>query len=458
MPALLRHLAGLIWPIAFWGCSAPVRQLHPISGDDFTLFPGERRAPPPITCTGDTRERFACFAKELEERSARLDAAGALAVSTPEGEIRTIVRRDALNEELELDDGTRFPVASVTKMFVAAATVSLSLDGSLDLQAPIARYLPELPRAGGVGRASLHQLLTHTSGLGSPPQCETKETDLPEVLERYGRAPLLSPPGAVYNYSNLGYSFVALVLERVERKPFEQVVRERVLLPAGMPEATFGPDRVKVRGHGPEGLTVMPRCRAMWPAGGLVLSLRELAAWGRALSRPASFALGQPLLQLLTTQHVETTDRPGGGYGYGVKRFEHGGVTFLSHAGRLEDFSAFVAWAPERGVSVAGVANRSELFIVAAGWRAMSTFLSVPEDWQPPGPAHQLAAYTGTYVDAAGSLGRLRVSLEDDALVIDYLDGAPALLPANFSFAFEPGAAQARYVVTPVGVGERRSE
>jgi hypothetical protein len=49
------------------------------------------------------------------------------------------------------------------------------------------------------------------------------------------------------------------------------------------------------------------------------------------------------------------------------------------------------------------------------------------------------------------------VSLEGDALVIDYLDGAPALLPANFSFAFEPGAAQARYVVTSVGVGERQS-
>jgi hypothetical protein len=60
---------GVIVAVIAWGCSAPVRQLHPMSGDDFTLFPGERRAPPPITCTGDTRERLACFVKELEERS-----------------------------------------------------------------------------------------------------------------------------------------------------------------------------------------------------------------------------------------------------------------------------------------------------------------------------------------------------------------------------------------------------
>jgi hypothetical protein len=71
---------------------------------------------------------------------------------------------------------------------------------------------------------------------------------------------------------------------------------------------------------------------------------------------------------------------------------------------------------------------------------------------------HPLRAYTGTYVDDAGTLGRLRVSLEEGHLVIDYLDGSPPLLPANFRFAFERGALQARYVVTPVGVGERRGD
>jgi hypothetical protein len=70
--------------------------------------------------------------------------------------------------------------------------------------------------------------------------------------------------------------------------------------------------------------------------------------------------------------------------------------------------------------------------------------------------AHPANAYTGTYIDKAAGLRTLRVSLEGGQLVIDYLDGAPALLPPEFAFVFEPGVEQARYVVTPVGVGERR--
>jgi hypothetical protein len=57
-----------------------------------------------------------------------------------------------------------------------------------------------------------------------------------------------------------------------------------------------------------------------------------------------------------------------------------------------------------------------------------------------------------------GTLGRLRVSQEGDHLAIDYLDGPPPLLPPSFRFAFEPGATHARYVVTPVGVGQRQRE
>jgi CubicO group peptidase (beta-lactamase class C family) len=439
------------------GCAGQVRHLHPVSGNEFTLFPAERKAPPPITCSGGTEERFRCLVEEMERGSRKLDVGGAFALSTPDGRTHTFVRTDQLNEKDKIDEDTRFPAASVTKMFLGAATVALSQDGKLDLHVPISHYIPELTSEVGVGRATLHQLLTHTSGLGSPPQCEKDDEDLPDLLGKHGTKPLLAPPGAVFNYSNLGYGFVALVLERVTGKRFEVVLEERVLTPAGIPGASFGFDHVRVRGRRPDSNEVPPRCRAMWPSGGLVLSVRELAQWVREMAKPESSKLGRPLIELLTAPHVQTDDPRRGAYGYGVSRFEQSGLTIFSHAGRLEDFSAFVAWAPERELGVAAFANRSELWVVAAGLRAMSTFLSISEDWQPPpGPAHPLSAYAGTYVDDAGSLGRLRVSLEEEVLAIDYLDGPPPLLPANFRFVFEAGASRARYVVTPIGVGERK--
>jgi CubicO group peptidase (beta-lactamase class C family) len=450
----LSLLAVLVFAL---GCaSGPIRQLHSLGGNEFTLFPGDVRAPAPITCAGATEERFACLRKELQEGAQQADIAGALAVTTPDGSVHMLAQTDSLNErERTITEDTRFPAASVTKMFVAAATVSLSEAGGVDLQQPISRYLPELTNEAGVGRATLHQLLTHTSGLGNPPQCEKGGEDLASVLAKYGNAPLWSPPGALTNYSNLGYGFVALVLERVTGKRFEDVVRERVLVPAGIPGATFGPQQVQVRGHLPND-AVLTQCRAMWPSGGLVLSVRELAHWASELSRPDSFPLGRPLLDLLTAAHVKYEGRPGAAYGYGVGRQLQSGLTVFDHVGKLEGFSAFVGWIPERQLGVAAFANTSELLPVVAGLRALSTFASISENWQAARvPAHPLRDYTGEYVDHVATLRRLRVSLEDGLLVIDYPAGTPALLPPGFRFEFEPGATHPRYVVSPIGVGER---
>ena len=440
-----------------WGCAeAPGRTLHALSGNEFTLFPFERKAPPPVSCSGETDQRFTCFVQELEQRRGSLDVAGSFALATPDGKIRSFTRTDELNGKRAITEDTRFPAASVTKMFVAAAAVSLSLEGAVDLQQPISRYLPELT-SEGVGRASLHQLLTHTSGLLEAPLCAGARDDLSLVLTKYGNARLWSPPGAVYRYSNLGYSFVGLVIERVTGRPFEQVVRERVLVPAGIPGASFGFEQLAVRAHAPEGVKVETRCRALWPAGGLVLSVRELATWALGLARPDTSPLGRPLVDLLTGRYVETGSTPGGTYGYGVGRFEHGGLPIFEHSGGLEGFSSLVAWSPDRQLAVAVFADSADV-VQAVGFRALSTFLSLPADWQPPpGPEHPLSAYVGDYVDPAGTLGHLRVSLEREHLVIDYLDGRPALLSPGFRFVFEPGAAQARYVVSPIGVGERAS-
>lgn len=283
-----RSLFGWCVLVLTPGCaSGPIRQLHPLGGDTFTLFPEEQRVPPPIRCSGETDARFECFRQELVERARGIGVAGALALATPDGQMRALGQPDSLNAQVTAD--TRFPAASVTKMFLAAAAVSLSREGALDLQQPIQRYLPELEQ--GVGHATLHQLLTHTSGLGNPPLCERASDDLRDLQQKYGAAPLWAPPGVVFNYSNLGYSFVALVLERVTGTPFEQVVQQRVLGPAGIPGASFGPDQVAVRGQHPEQVTLMPRCRAMWPAGGLTLSARELARWAAELAQPAASPL-----------------------------------------------------------------------------------------------------------------------------------------------------------------------
>src|SRR5688572_3422673 len=211
----LMSLALLALALPLLGCAGRARQLHPLSGDEFTLFPEERRKPPPSECSGSLDERCDCLTRQAQRMSEELGIAGGFSVVLPDGTIRAFARGDALNQGVHvIDENTRFPVGSVSKMFLAAAVVSLSLEGALELHQPIVRYLPELSPERGVGQVTLHQLLTHTSGLGNPEQCQQGNEDLDEQLERHGQQPLWSPPGVLFNYSNVGYSFAALVIER----------------------------------------------------------------------------------------------------------------------------------------------------------------------------------------------------------------------------------------------------
>lgn len=433
-------------------------------GDAFGVFDAEGRAPSRLECLGSTEQRFECFAVRVRERIEQATGAaavsGALAVVTDQGALlQTTITEPG--QPFPTTSETLFPLLSVTKMFTAATAVLLAQDGIVDLQRPIAGYLPELGADNELGRVTLHQLLTHTAGLVDDPRNRTGQCGGGAALsDAIAKAHLGARPGAVYLYSNIGYALVGLVIERTTSRPFEDVVRDRVLVPMGMSKATFDFASVQVRGH-PEGAGAGGRCRLTAPAGGLSASMRDLARWARAMSEPAKHPLGQRLVVALTTPYVETGARPDEAYGYGVDMMKRGGVWVYNHSGGLQDFSAFVAWVPERRLGAAAAMNATN----AAGatpsvivLRGLSVLLGLPDDWRAnaEGTHRPLSAYVGTYVDRRSWLGRVRVRLEGaDRLAFDYLDGPPALLPPTFVFRFAPGEERARFVVTAVGVGER---
>ncbi|MEI5100853.1 serine hydrolase domain-containing protein [Streptomyces sp. PmtG] len=132
--------------------------------------------------------------------------------------------------------GTVYDIASNTKQFTAAAVLSLESEGLLHVRDRLGDLLPGLP--ADKRPLTVHQLLTHTSGL-------------PEFLpERYGddfaplsRARMLralsdtslrSRPGREFHYSNLGYSLLAAVIEERSGLPYEECLAGRLFRPAGM--------------------------------------------------------------------------------------------------------------------------------------------------------------------------------------------------------------------------------
>ena len=116
---------------------------------------------------------------------------------------------------------TPFPIASVTKTFVAALAIKLADEGRLRLDDPLGRWLPEWPNAEKI---SLRQLLNHTSGVANFEQridapyqraIDAHPTRLwsPQRTLSYARRPEFAP-GSRWQYNNANYILAGLAIER----------------------------------------------------------------------------------------------------------------------------------------------------------------------------------------------------------------------------------------------------
>jgi CubicO group peptidase (beta-lactamase class C family) len=134
---------------------------------------------------------------------------------------------------------TRFDQASTPKMFTAAVMAQLAQEGKLSLDDTVGRHLPDYPDAAVREKVTLRHLLGHTAGTGtifdSPGYDRTQRfANASEMLTVLHGEPLKFEPGSRWSYSNGGFVMLGAIAERLEGKPFRQIVRDRVYTPLGM--------------------------------------------------------------------------------------------------------------------------------------------------------------------------------------------------------------------------------
>jgi CubicO group peptidase (beta-lactamase class C family) len=132
---------------------------------------------------------------------------------------------------------TLFDVASISKQFTAAAILKLEMEGKLRVEDPLGRFFPAAP--ADKAAITLHQLLTHTSGLRDTFGEEYEPVTRQELLRRVFESRLLGPPGRRYRYSNGGYSVLAAVVEAASGQSYDDYLRGRLFAPAGMRHTGF---------------------------------------------------------------------------------------------------------------------------------------------------------------------------------------------------------------------------
>ena len=260
--------------------------------------------------------------------------------------------------------GMLFRLGSTTKMFTAAAVVGLALEGKIDLNAPVSRYISGL--ADGLGQITANQLLSHTSGLRdeAPMFGSHDETALGNGIHAWKQEFLFAPPGRIYSYSNPGYWLAGYLAETVSGKPYADVIAERLFGPLGMKTSTLRPTMAmtwplaqghEVRDGKPEVIRPAADNAAGWPAGSIFSSALDLSRFVIAFMNEGRLdgkqVLPPKLIAIMSAPHAEI---PGWDqhYGYGLMLSTSRGMRWVEHGGSRAGYGSTIRMAPDREVRV----------------------------------------------------------------------------------------------------------
>ena len=295
-----------------------------------------------------------------------------------------IFRRGYGLADLELGVPVRpemvFRIGSETKSFTAAAVMILAERGSLALDDPIRRHLPDLPAR--FDSVSIRQLLSHTAGVPeifTRPYYELQErrfhalvndeVTIDEFLELIIRRELDFPPGSAFRYSNGGYYLLGRLIERASGMEYARFLSEAVLTPLQLRSTRYYGNTALVPGRVPGYLDddsafirdpygSLPGS-ILYAAGGLLSSVDDLARFHLALHRgdllnPASTAA------LFTPQTRAVL--PGAtqyGLGFFIGRLR--GRTVFWHGGDAYGFHTSSYFLPGERIYVAIVTNNPRM-------------------------------------------------------------------------------------------------
>jgi serine beta-lactamase-like protein LACTB len=299
--------------------------------------------------------------------------------------------------DLEFDvaatTGHVFRLGSVSKAVTATSAARLVTRGLLDLDVPIAYWLPDLPAHHRA--TTMRQLLTHRGGVRhygpkdldptAPGGRITKRAyaNRDEILDLFIEDPLVAVPGAEVSYSSFGYTLASFVMEAASGTDFLRLVMDEIALPFGLP--SLAADEVlevvplRTRGYfaarelelfaaamggaetprlrGPFANVTLSNPAFCWAGAGLLMSMPDLARFGAAHLEGPQTRISPAERALLFTPMTEASDKsPPLGLGWRVDHDAQGRLRW-HHAGSTPGGRASLVVYPDLGLSIALASN-----------------------------------------------------------------------------------------------------
>jgi CubicO group peptidase (beta-lactamase class C family) len=275
---------------------------------------------------------------------------------------------------------TPFVLGSTAKSITALGVMQLVEAGKIELDAPVQRYLPWFRVADPQASAQMtvRHLLNQTSGLpiiaGMVNLADLD--DRPDAAERQARSlstlKLSHPVGAAFEYSNLNYNLLGLIIEAASGETYADYIQRHIFAPlemrhSHMSQAAAKRDGLTVGhrywfGH-PVAIPDLPLARGSLPSGQLISSSEDMAHYLIAHLNEGRYGEAQVLSSTgIDELHRGVAEQwvmgaPVAAYGMGWFVAKIGQTTVVSHGGNVPDFSSYMAILPEQKKGVVLLVN-----------------------------------------------------------------------------------------------------
>jgi CubicO group peptidase (beta-lactamase class C family) len=335
-----------------------------------------------------------------------------------------------MSKKIPITDKSIFDIGSFVKAFTATAIIQLEERGKLKTTDTITRFFKNLP--ADKTNITIHQLLTHTSGLNYDDFYDVVGQDIRDTLadrdlyiKRILNFPLGYQPGAGRSYSNTGFALLAAIIEMITGQKYEQYVFQNLFEPAGMLETGYYIPKDKSRvahgyndgptDYGFPWTTQWEKNIPLWDLmgnGGMLSTIDDMYKW--ALAIQGNKILSEAAKEKMFTQYVTQGEQ---GLGWNVNTTDLNGKLIYRNGDAVpQAWNMDFRWYKDRGL-VAILLTNKRIRSGSIRRPVMADLVSIVlQNKTPPLPDFTilnksiLKNYTGTY---RLETSLLQVSIQD---------------------------------------------
>lgn len=299
------------------------------------------------------------------------------------------------------DIHSKYRIGSITKTFTAVLVMKAVEAGKLSLEDKLSKWFPVVQKSDSI---TIRMIMSHRSGIAnftddpSFLSWNTKPHTKEQILEKIVKGGSRFSPGSAFEYSNSGYFLLGMILEKINKSSYEELLNKEIIKPCRLTETTVGrkidPAKNETRSFlftqqwdlSPETDMTVP-----FGAGNIISTASDICLFAHAL-------FTGKLVSETSLREMETFT---GNVGLGLFAFPYGTKKGHGHTGGIDGFSTVYGYLKDGGVGFALLSNGTSInnndITIALLASAYGDPLNIGEDNTKLLSDQELAPYIGVY-------------------------------------------------------------